>query len=772
LSTAVCGDGVRSSIEPCEGNDLGGQTCRSLGFYGQEGTGLKCANDCTFDTSGCSGKCGDGVINGPHEECDGAPPPGKTCLDYGYDSGFLGCSELCSPSFDTCRRIGWHSTGPGGLLFRLWGSSSSDVYAVGNGIMHWDGATWSQSDTPSGGTLWAAIWGGGPKDVFVVGNPAVAHPSNATVVGHWDGGSWSIVSIADPQLQPRFRGVWGFGSLDRYAFGEQGQNLNTSPLLYHWDGTTWSQFPFPWDAGLGTGSIERMSGSGPNDLYVLVNAAVWHWDGATWQEVHVTDDPVASIWSAAADDVFATGARGTYHWDGASWSMTAPGGTIVWGTSGTDVYIVGQDAANEATVTHWDGLTWSQINKGNNVDDVWADGLGSVWLLSGGAVSQLGIGRWTETGAVASALCGTGDGIFAFTSTGETSFTFAELGKDGSPSMSLPLPPLDMADSLWGIDANDIWLAGFGLSEGYGVWRWDGTSWMRSTPVSPLVDSLGINAGGFTPAALGGSSSSDVWAMSDVAMHWDGQTWSTPTDVKASVHAVWARSPTDAIAVGDHGAILRWDGKAWNSMDSTVTTNLADVWGTDQDVFAVGDAGVVLHLEGNTNWSRMYTATPAPLDLKRIKGSGSGNVFAADATLGKLLHLRNGAWEVITTPTQTISGVTQPPPPINSLLVTPKRVYIVEAGGDAYDSNGFALWANGGGKVYRLDLTGVTCQSPEKNCDDGWDNDCDGLADGADPDCKGMVTEQCANLVDDDGDGLSDCADPDCAEFPSCKGKK
>jgi hypothetical protein len=69
----------------------------------------------------------------------------------------------------------------------------------------------------------------------------------------------------------------------------------------------------------------------------------------------------------------------------------------------------------------------------------------------------------------------------------------------------------------------------------------------------------------------------------------------------------------------------------------------------------------------------------------------------------------------------------------------------------------------------RLDLVGVNCQSPETNCNDGWDNDCDGLADAADPDCAGKVGEQCANLVDDDGDGLVDCADPDCANFSRCR---
>src|SRR5262249_50445139 len=58
-----CGDGVRSESEKCEGTDLGGETCASLGYHGQT-TGLACTEACGFDTSGCTGKCGDGKVYG------------------------------------------------------------------------------------------------------------------------------------------------------------------------------------------------------------------------------------------------------------------------------------------------------------------------------------------------------------------------------------------------------------------------------------------------------------------------------------------------------------------------------------------------------------------------------------------------------------------------------------------------------------------------------------------------------------------------------------
>jgi len=66
----ICGDGAAKGKEECDGADLAGQTCQSLGFASGS---LACNSDCSFDTSGCGGGaavCGDDVLDGA-EECDG-----------------------------------------------------------------------------------------------------------------------------------------------------------------------------------------------------------------------------------------------------------------------------------------------------------------------------------------------------------------------------------------------------------------------------------------------------------------------------------------------------------------------------------------------------------------------------------------------------------------------------------------------------------------------------------------------------------------------------
>jgi len=95
-----CGNGVLEGQEACDGQSLGQKTCQSEGFSG--GT-LACAEDCTLDTSGCTGsdKCGNGEVD-TGEECDGSDLNGKDCSSAGFSGGTLGCAADCTLDVGGC----------------------------------------------------------------------------------------------------------------------------------------------------------------------------------------------------------------------------------------------------------------------------------------------------------------------------------------------------------------------------------------------------------------------------------------------------------------------------------------------------------------------------------------------------------------------------------------------------------------------------------------------------------------------------------------------
>jgi cysteine-rich repeat protein len=154
--TAVCGDGVASPGEACDGSDLGGKSCVDAGFSSPGA--LACDASCALDTTGCTTTC-DGAQLEPGEACDGPFFGAASCADFGFvEPGGLACvgcttvdPSACTASCNgtlepgedcdgmnlngkTCADLGF--VAPGGLACKACGFDTAGcVPTCGNGTL-------------------------------------------------------------------------------------------------------------------------------------------------------------------------------------------------------------------------------------------------------------------------------------------------------------------------------------------------------------------------------------------------------------------------------------------------------------------------------------------------------------------------------------------------------------------------------------------------------------------------------------------------------------
>src|SRR4051812_796274 len=53
----------------------------------------------------------------------------------------------------------------------------------------------------------------------------------------------------------------------------------------------------------------------------------------------------------------------------------------IWGSSSTDIWIVGQHGTQETEVFHYDGTSWSTVLAGSFLPSVWGTSASDVWAV-------------------------------------------------------------------------------------------------------------------------------------------------------------------------------------------------------------------------------------------------------------------------------------------------------------------------------------------------------------------------------------------------------
>jgi hypothetical protein len=314
------------------------------------------------------------------------------------------------------------------LLTSIWGSSATDVFAVGedvrcaescvveSGILHYDGTSWSTQLTHTG--ILRDVWAGSPTDAFAVG---ADYPAYLATFLHNGGTGWAPMPATAVDLEGGLiLGLWGSSGTDVFAVGslwpfDAGYY---EAYVAHYNGTGWS----PIQVGPGSCSpngggfrcnveLSDVWGSSATDVYAVGNyrafdnpgadrAVILHYNGQEWSEVvREPDVEFRRIWGSSPTDVYVTGNalvageasrdRGAgvlWHFDGSGWSTvpsptTAPLGAI-WGSSPTDVYLLGGAQGTSGTIWHFDGTAWTPINTGGvGLLDIWGSSATDVFAV-------------------------------------------------------------------------------------------------------------------------------------------------------------------------------------------------------------------------------------------------------------------------------------------------------------------------------------------------------------------------------------------------------
>lgn len=319
-------------------------------------------------------------------------------------------------------------------------SSATDIWAVGQSGVHFDGTKWTAIALPHiKGDLTSGMTGIvdlAPNNVWAVGDMNIHEDNPNQVIEHFDGTAWSVATGPPflPTDQPFLNGLTATSSSDIWATGSiltvVGGSQLAFPLFEHFDGTSWTEIK---DENSLNSFMFGISALATNDVWAVGDTGALgatfaeHFDGTSWSSVP-TPSPgngqnvLLGVTAISSNDVWAVGfyvqnfgqdrPQKTLieHWDGTSWSVVpspnvggnsstttsnelrgvvAVSANDVWAFGDTDVF--GPERLSNL-VLHWNGKAWSivpvpQPNPRNLkiIDDVLTGGTvipkGNLWIV-------------------------------------------------------------------------------------------------------------------------------------------------------------------------------------------------------------------------------------------------------------------------------------------------------------------------------------------------------------------------------------------------------
>jgi hypothetical protein len=271
----------------------------------------------------------------------------------------------------------------------------------------------------------AAISG---SDAWAVGQYFVGADTN-TLIEHWDGKSWKIVTSPSPGDVNSLNGLYAASARNIWAVGSYASG-SSSPqtLIEHWNGTSWKVVKSP-NVGALTNALSSVRGTSARDIWAVgytvtsypkTTTLVLHWNGTSWKVSKSANKPNTANFLNAVRPVSASNAWavGEYlhgssnktlieHWSNGRWRVVySPNGGSstnellgVLATSAANAWAVGywfnQGHSDRTLILHWNGHKWQKAfspNAGSGSNDVFAVGGTSARDIYAVGSAQTGTG--------------------------------------------------------------------------------------------------------------------------------------------------------------------------------------------------------------------------------------------------------------------------------------------------------------------------------------------------------------------------------------------
>ena len=376
-----------------------------------------------------------------------AAPTGETLRDVWSATGLAGQVVIVG-DFGTLLR--WQGDGltadnaAGGTnLFAVQVNASGRMVVVGDGLaLERFSSTWQELTVPYR-TRFTALALSSSGESWIGGQRGLVMRRGSNGTG------WNTLS-----LTPDLLDVWSTSASHAIAVGELG-------FIFRYDGTAWTRQLAP--------TLERLNtvwAASPTVAFAGGdNGALLRWDGTAWTtQTAPTSEHIYAMWGARPDAVWAVTQGGeVLFWDGVEWAVVHQQARPlygIYGTSATDVHVVGSEGA----ALHFDGDDWTARSTGTNHT--------LVGLWAGPGDRAVSVGARNFVNGVALRYDG----------------AWQELPSGTSPILS----------AVWGAIEWDLYAVG----DAGTVRRFDGTGWTTMSSGTQeflwaIAGAPGANGGGF-----------------------------------------------------------------------------------------------------------------------------------------------------------------------------------------------------------------------------------------------------------------------------------